>query len=368
MITWFFVKSVKMTRAFLINILRQNQGKHPVSPDRKALKLNKILLEFATVSWSNIRENMRPILALLTFGVTALAAGPALAEAKTLGDMTNRVYDSLISLQFFLGFLSYILGTFFAITGLQMVRAHVDDPGRNPLQPSMLRLAGAALFLFAPTSANALVRSLGGGGVGDTDLLNTKDFVSVNAGTFSDGNSIEDALGRFVVDFAGPFLENLLPLFAYLVGLVFMFIGLKRLALANENGPQAPGGTGTFGTFIVGAALMSFGYVMYALQGSIFGTDTLYTNPLLKSSSELAKSANNALWAVFIFLRIVGYISVLRGLLMLREMAEGGRASLTAVSTHMIAGSFLANAGAFVSAVQTTFIDDPANYLFTPPF
>lgn len=308
-----------------------------------------------------------PRLSVLLLGtVLALAWTPdAFAQqAKTLGEMTNRFYDSFISLQFFLSLLSYILGIFFSITGFKMMRDHVDDPGRNPAKNFILRLAAASFFIFAPFLADALIEAIGGGGVGDTELLNVSTEMH---GANTSGKGLEGALTRFVLDFGAPFLDNLLPFFAFIAGLVLMLVGLKRIALASGDGPQAPGGFGTFGTFIVAAGLMSFGYIMYAMQMSIFGADTLMANTAINSKSTLSVQANRALWGVFIFLRIVGYISVLRGLFMLRAFAEGGNVSIMAVSTHMIAGSLLANAGYFVNALQYTFIGtDESKFVFNP--
>ncbi len=299
---------------------------------------------------------------------------PQIAEAgapspKTLGASTNRIYDSLISLQFFLSLLSYILGTFFFITGFKQLRDHVNDPDRNPLKNAVLRLIGAAFFIFAPILANYLVRSLGGDGVGDTDLLTVRTSAFAPGGG-GPGAGLEGALARFVTDFGGPFLDNLIPLFAYLAGVILMLVGLKRLALANGDGPQAPGGMGTIGTFLVAAGLMAFGYIMYTFQMSIFGASDLVANQAFNTAtpSPLSVTASRTLWGVFIFLRIVGYISVLRGLFMLRAMAEGnGNVSLMSVGTHMIAGSLLANGGYFVNALQYTFLGtDVSRFVFAP--
>lgn len=307
-----------------------------------------------------------PILLGLVLGM-AVFAEPAFAQdgagqAKTLGAMTNRLYESLINIQTFLSVLAYVLGAFFSITGLQKLRAHVDDPARNPSMPALLRLVAAAFFIFSPTFANIIVDAISGAGVGGGALLGTRDVVEATG----EGDGLDGALNRFVLDFVGPFMENLLPFFAYVAGIIFMLVGLKRLALADGNGPQAPGGMGTMGTFVVAATLMAFGYIMYTLQGSLFGSTTLVSNPLFASDSAdsaLLERANNAMWGVFIFLRVVGYISVLRGLFMLRAAGEGGNVSMMAVGTHLIAGALLANATAFVLAAQETFVRDPANYI-----
>lgn len=297
------------------------------------------------------------LLALVSALMVVGIANPVFAAdaPKTLGAMTNQLYNSVLQIQTFLTMLSYILGVFFSITGLQMLRDYVEEPGRNPAIKPMLRLGAAAFFVFAPTFANLLVNSISGNEVGTTAGL------TFSGGSYgaAKGDGLESALVRFVDDFAGPMLDNFLPFISYIAGLIFMLVGLKRLALASGDGPQAPGGMGTLGTFFVGAGLMSLGYIMYTLEGSIFGTTNIINNPVLKdASSSLADNANRTMWGIFIFLRIVGYISVLRGLFMLRAAAEGGNVSMVAVSTHMIAGAMLANGTGFVLAVQKTFIEE----------
>ena len=311
-------------------------------------------------------------LGIVFFGLPALAQGTnpnhsKIPDPQTLGSMTNQLYSSLLNLQTFLSMLSYILGVFFSLTGLQKLRANVDDPGRNPLMPALMRLGAAAFFIFAPTFANILVDSISGAGVGGQE--NLVEFENADGMTpKTDGDGLDGALTRFVIDFATPFMENLLPFFSYVAGLIFMLIGLKRLALADGQGPQAPGGLGTIGTFVVSATLMAFGYIMYTLQGSLFGSTTLVSNPIFiggtGTNSALLDRTNQAMWGVFIFLRIAGYISVLRGLFMLRAVGEGsGNVSMMAVGTHLIAGALLANGTAFVLAAQETFIEDPSKYI-----
>lgn len=299
------------------------------------------------------------LVAVNIFGFTH----PAFAQ-QTLGAMTDNLYFSLLSLQTFLSMLSYLLGTFFTIVALRGIKNYVDDPDRNTAQYFILRLIAGAFFIFAPTFANIIVDSIGGGSVGEGDLLTYTNQTTPDIN--QDG--LEGALVNFVYDFAEPFLSNLLPFFSYAAGIILMMIGLKRLAQDNGNGPQAAGGTGTMGTFLVAAMLLALGYIMYAFNMSLFGTDTVTSNPLLvtTASPALQESAQQVMWGVFIFLRIVGYISVVRGLFMLRGAAEGQNVSMMAVSTHLIAGAMLANATAFVLAVQETFVNDPANYILTP--
>ncbi len=293
-----------------------------------------------------------------------LMSAPCVAmAAQTLGSMTSQLYDSLLGLQTFLSMLSYILGVFFSITGFQKIRDYVDDPGRNPPLPALLRIFAAAFFIFVPSFANIIVDAISGNGVGANDVTN---YIDKNAVKGNPADGLEGSLVRFVKDFGGPFLEDLIPYFSYISGLVLMLIGLKRLALANGDGPQAPGGLGTMTTFVIAAALMAFGYIMGTLQGSIFGTTDVIVSPAFKNAGGLTESSKSAIWGVFVFLRIVGYVSVLRGLFMLRGVGEGQNTSMVAVSTHLIAGALLANATGFVLAVQETLVKDPSNYILQP--
>ena len=80
---------------------------------------------------------------------------------------------------------------------------------------------------------------------------------------------------------------------------------------------------------------------------------------------EFTQRAQNAMWGVFAFLRIVGYISFIRGLFILRGATEGAsNASIMAAVTHIGAGAMLANGLAFADRVQRTFLDAD-DYFFT---
>lgn len=289
-----------------------------------------------------------------------VSANPAFAQQQTLGQMTKNLYSSTVHVQTFLSLLSYILGVFFSITGLLALRAHVEDPGRNPLNAALLRMGAAAFFIFTPTFANFLVGTLGEAGQSNMNFVNTAGPGDIQ------GQGLEVALNRLVSDIAPALLDYMVPFVAYAAGVVFMLIGLKRLALATGDGPQAPGGMGTMGTFFVAAALMSFGYFVGALEGSIFGTTTIYNSPTFmgQADGDLVSHANHAMWGVFIFLRIVGYISVLRALFMLRAAGEGGNVSMMVVGTHMVAGAMLINATGFVIAIQNSFVD-PAHHILS---
>ena len=59
--------------------------------------------------------------------------------------------------------------------------------------------------------------------------------------------------------------------------------------------------------------------------------------------------------AIVAFVAIIGWVSFIRGLFILRGVSEGsGQASMMAAVTHIIGGAIAVNLGGFIMAVQNT--------------
>lgn len=309
----------------------------------------------------------RQPLSVAAWMVMSFYSFPALAQVQTLGDMTTSVYDSFLSLQVFLAVVAFCVGTWYVMKGVQMLRGAGEGGNQAPsISQSLFKLGGGGALISLPFIINLVMTSVAsdaGGGIGQS-----VEFAGDMTRSFS-GPGLDHALGRFVVDFFVPFMGDALPFFCYIAGTILMIRGIQRLANGDGKGPTAPGGLGTFSIFIIAAVLMSLGYLMRTLQGSIFGETTLYANVTLKyaSASALTERAQHVLWAIFQFLRIVGYISVIRGLFMLKNNTEGGNQSMTGAVTHIIAGAMLANVWYFIWVVQNTFVDDPDYFVFEQP-
>lgn len=294
----------------------------------------------------------------------AVIASPAMAQ-ETLGQMTTSIYTTLIPAQTFLSVVVFSLGTWYVYKGVQMLRGTGEGGNQAPsIGQSIFKLGGGGALISLPFIINLVINSVtadSSGNAGDATTLVSQ------APTFTDPG-LDHALGRFIIDFFAPFMGSALPYFCYLAGSILMIRGIQRLANGDGKGPQAPGGLGTFSIFIVAAVLMSLGYLMKLLQGSIFGATDLYANiQLMDDSSPLSERAENVLWAIFQFLRIVGYISVIRGLFMLKANTDGGNVSMMGAITHIISGAMLANSWFFIWAVQNTFISDQSFFVFASP-
>lgn len=287
----------------------------------------------------------------------------AWAQATTLGEVTQKIYSEFLLVQVFLSTIIFLLGVWYSIKGIQMLRA-TGEGGQNApaLSASLYKLFGGAVLIALPFAIHVLLSTLTDGSLGAKSIRLQGDL----SRSFT-GPGLDEAVGRFVTDFFVPFMGKALPYFCYIAGLILLVRGFQRVANGDEKGPKAPGGLGTWMLFFVAAGLMSMGYFMQVLQCSIFGTNELYANVLLKDTSALSLRANNVLWAVFQFLRIVGYISVVRGLFMLKGFAEGvSNASLLGASTHIISGAMLANVWFFITVVQNTFVSDEFYHVFQP--
>jgi hypothetical protein len=307
-------------------------------------------------------DSRHKLAGVLFLALAGLAPFPAFAQV-TLGSVTNSVYTSFIPAQMFLSTVSFLLGVWYMIKGIQSLRS-TGEGGQQP-QPmlgSILKLGGAAGLISLPFVIDTVLRSLTGTGLGgDTIALQGDTTRRMN------GPGLDEAVTRFVSDFFVPFIGDALPYFCYMAGAILMLRGMQRM-VNEEKGPKAPAGFGTLTSFGVAAGLMSMGYFMKTLQGSIFGVTDLYANvTLCDNTSELTDRAQDVLWGVFQFLRIVGYIAVVRGLFQLKAYADGGQGSLLGASTFIISGAMLANVWYFIWVVQNTFVSDSSYFVFAEP-
>ena len=303
---------------------------------------------------------MTTVLRPFYFICAAVAVGvfcPQPAMAQKLGDMINDSYSAFTSLQGLIAAMCYILGVYMAVSGVQLLRAAVDAPDKaSPVMPAM-KLAAAGLLIMTPYAMNVVVNTISGKNVGGNAGPSLSGG-SLAPQTFTAGSGLDHSLGLLVKDIWQPLMVNALPFFCYVAGLAFLINGIRKMSDAGGGSKEQFVSMQTVGQFGIAAAFLSGGFVMGALQQTLFGSTSLqiveFTNV---GGTTFGVRANSALWAVFTFLRIVGYIAVIRGLFMLKGVADGAQgASMMAAITHMVAGAALANSGAFISVVQETLL------------
>ena len=176
----------------------------------------------------------------------------------------------------------------------------------------------------------------------------------------TDGGGLDAMVSRLMDDVFGP-MTVLINWFGIMAGFLLVFIGITRLLKSTQEGVKGPTGIGTIMTFVTAGALLSFSPMIGALTSSVFG------DPLTNSQAFMTYSGGgldadeqarilSVIGAVVKFVLVLGLISVMRGIFMLRSLAEGGgqQVSMMAAVTHIVGGAIAVNLGPLINAVQST--------------
>lgn len=320
------------------------------------------------------------LLGAIGTGVGSYMFGGSVGEVICYATHSFRGLAPLISV------ILYISGLFLVFWGLLQLKEHLISPDRTPVSGPLKKLLVAGAFFAFPSLLDVVANTFGGdgngvaaidpsvqlacasGGVGN--ILNAVGSLldsfsgDGGGGASSKGGGLDCMMVKLVTDLWSP-VQMAVSIFGYLAGIILIALALRRMLDSMDKGVRSPVGLGTLGMFAIGGALLSFDQIIRALTVSIF-PDVFSTMgvPTLKLYGSLAyapglsegaaKSVNSVISAVFMFSFLVGIISVMRGLFMLKEVSNGGNASLMAAFTHVIGGGLAVNLGPVVNAVQHT--------------
>tara|TARA_R110002095_G_scaffold185044_1_gene162270 strand:+ start:3957 stop:5591 length:1635 start_codon:yes stop_codon:yes gene_type:complete len=284
----------------------------------------------------------------------------SLPLGTTLGDALCWAMVSSSVFPVFLTAVSYLLGLVLGLWGILKVRDHVIDPSRVPLSEGVSRLiAGGAFFAFPYVSTILKASFTNAGILGLTTVTTNTSFnSSVTALTCGGSNSLDEAMGCFMNDILGP-SHVVLNFFAFVAGMIFVMIGISRLIKSAQEGPRGPGGMGTFGTFVIGGMLMSATTLLRAFSSSLFTSPVTFTFASMQYTTGMSavetQAAHNVISAVLQFMIVLGMLSFVRGMFIMRDVAEGSQqASTMSGVTHLIGGALAVNLGPLLNAVQQT--------------
>ncbi len=278
----------------------------------------------------------------------------------TVGSVLCTVMQTTSGLPGFLAAVSYIIGTVLGLWAIIKIRDHVNNPSQVPLHEGITRLLAGGAFFALPVVAMALQYSVTPNVLAVSTLLGTNTGFNETLPTCSSTNSLDEAMVCFMKDILGPG-HVLLNFFTFVAGLIFIMIGISRLTKSAQEGARGPGGIGTVTTFFIGGILMSATTILRAFSGTIFGsmgtitlTDAKLTYTTGMSAAETA-AAYNVISAVLKFMIIIGMISFVRGIFIMRDVAEGSQqASTMSGMTHIIGGALAVNLGPLLNVIQTT--------------
>lgn len=289
----------------------------------------------------------------------------------------------------FLSACAYIFGLVMGIWGIFKIRDHVLNPSQTPISEGVTRLLAGGAFFALPILVEVARNTLGtgpllaasaipttgfnnggggGGLVGALAALADGDFVGALGALFGGGGcggggplGLDGILVCFMGDVMGP-IHIVLNFFTFCGGMILLMIGVSRLIKSAQEGARGPGGIGTIMTFVAGGALLSYNELMRAFSTSLAGSPVTATFATMDynvcaggGGCAEEDAAHATISAVLQFVIIVGLISFVRGIFIMRGVAEGNQqASIMAGITHMVGGAVAVNLGPILNAVQTS--------------
>ncbi|PCJ01782.1 MAG: hypothetical protein COB14_03480 [Alphaproteobacteria bacterium] len=284
----------------------------------------------------------------------------AWVSGTTLGDVMCTLLQTTSGLPKFLTIVSYLLGTILGLWAIIKIRDHVNNPSQTALHEGISRLLAAGAFFALPMVALSLQYSVTPNVLAVAVLVGTNTGFVSGTPTCGSANSLDVAMACFMDDILGP-SHVLLNFFCFVAGLIFVMIGISRLTKSAQEGARGPGGIGTVTTFLIGGLLMSATTILRAISGSLFGVfgmQTATTASLAYTGTMTAAetaAAYNVIDAVLKFMIVIGMISFVRGLFIMRDVSEGSQgASTMAGMTHIMGGALAVNLGPVINAVQAT--------------
>lgn len=292
-------------------------------------------------------------------GIPGLGGGGGAGPG--MGELMCNFLGHASALPAFLSAVGYLIGLVLGLWGILKLRDHVLNPSQTGLWEGVSRLLAGGAFFSLPILIEVARNTLVGGGAGGlTSFLGlTNSVTGYNSTGCTGTGSLDNMLVCFMGDVMGP-LHIVTNFFAYVAGIIFIMIGISRLIKSAQDGARGPGGIGTVMTFVAGGALISYNEIVRAFSTSLVGPGATKTFAKISyakgaMTTAEAEAAHSTISAVLQFVIIVGLISFVRGIFIVRNVAEGNQqASIMAGVTHLIGGALAVNLGPLLNAVQTT--------------
>lgn len=286
-----------------------------------------------------------------------LGASPAYAQLAdggecTAGTLGGMICNTINGTEYVPGIITgfaYMAGLICGFLGILKLRQHVESPNQIEIWDPIKRFVAGGGFFALPYVANVVMETIQGeegANVTDTGFNGASSGVGLDAMIVSLMSNIEAptiwAIGWF----------------GWIAGLIFVFIGISRLMQTEQQGPRGPSGIGTITTFLIAGSLFSLNSIVAYLNGSVFNTNQIATNGTLQYTDGLAGAADHihaVISAIITFSLLIGWVSIVRGLFIVRGVSEGNsQASMMAAITHLIGGVLAVNLGSVIMAVQNT--------------
>jgi hypothetical protein len=284
------------------------------------------------------------------FLAAALAPECAFAQAQgsTLGSVIDNIsMDSLTLRGVFAGF-AYMMGLIMGYTAILKLKDHVEKPQQVELMDAVKRFIAGGMFFALPFVIDVVRETIEEAG---------EDYTNSGFNGSATGLGLDAMIVKLMTDVFVP-LQYAFGVFGYLAGIILVIIGISRLLQTEQQGPKGPTGIGTIMTFLMAGCLFSLNSIITYITTTMFDNGEIATNGTLAYAQNLGGASAHVhavISAVIAFAIVVGWVSLIRGIFILRGVSEGsGQASMMAAITHIIGGVLAINLGSVINAVQTT--------------
>lgn len=302
-------------------------------------------------------------------GAAADTCTEASGSAASMGQLICAIKAHAGAIPAFFTALAYLFGLVMGVWGILKIRDHVLNPQQTHVFEGITRLIAGGAFFALPVTVEVFKNTISGGVAFGTSITKynhgtgtvqaAADAV-IAGGTCPTGTGLglDGLLVCFATDILGP-VHIMLNFFAFIAGMIFIMIGISRLVKGAQEGARGPGGLGTIMSFMIGGALVSYNDIMRAATTTFTGQVTTQTFAEMQYTTGMSANETAAVHAVITsvvkFMIVVGLISFVRGLFIVRSVAEGNQqASMMAAVTHIIGGTLAVNLGPVLNAVQAT--------------
>lgn len=190
-------------------------------------------------------------------------------------------------------------------------------------------------------------------------------LLNVGKAFFGD-NYWVDGVGFNGID--GGFAFPLLGVLCYITGILIVAQSVVRAARAAQTSGGNPHNsvwTGPIVGFLIGGVLVAIPQTVMDLNATFFEDEKIlsYKNTAIPGLS-FSNDANEVIQTLVLFIQFIGWISIIRGFLILKRTADGGNQSWAVGITHIIGGTLSSNVMAFADALQQTICNTGTQCLF----
>jgi hypothetical protein len=297
------------------------------------------------------------LIAMLAASSSALAQSSPMRLCE-VGNYVGSVLGSpgVMSL---IGVVCYISGAVLAMMGVTNLAKHSENPNQVELTKPAVMLLVSALMFALPSFAQTMGESMFGSGVDFGTRADDSSGMQGKAGgqgvcpdpgaLAASGASGSSNLGKLAaaIGYNSPGLALMAKVWAGLTGLLLLAAAAKKLMLVEQKKLEFGNAmwTGVAGALLLTFASQGDGELFASLAGTVGATEQV--NFLAQGVVGVGSNASSVQCAtmtgVMMFIRFVGLLAILRGIMKLKAYGEGKEGALFSAMTHMGGGALAAN-------------------------